>query len=203
MKNALLIVLTLIAILRIANVYANDNKEIILEHELKILNLENPKQDLTEKIGRDDFRFIGLYGYTTYYPGINEEDLPLIDKYGALLLEGTSDFIESEKHKELIQKAKQYAETYNTALLSRIKKHNVKPQEGYVPDEETAIAIAVAVWRPIYGKKEIEKQKPYNAILKDGIWFVSGSLPKDWLGGVAEAEILKENGKIIRISHGK
>lgn len=203
MKSALLITLTFFAILSVPNVYANDKKESILENELGILNLENPKQDLTAKIGHDDFRFIGLYGYAKYFPGINENDYPLIDKYGALMLEGASDFIESEKHGELIEKAKRYAEIYNTALLSRIKEHNVKPREGYVPDKDTAIKIAVAVWIPIYGKKEIEEQKPYNAVLTDGIWFVSGSLPKGTAGGVAEAEIIKENGKIIRISHGK
>jgi hypothetical protein len=201
MKKILLIALTMF--FACSYVYAKDSKELILANELSKINLGNPKQDLTANIGRDDLRFIGLYGYAKYFPGIDEKYYSLIDKYGTLMFEGTSDSIESSKHNELIQKAKLYAETYNTALLSHIKKHNVKPQEGYVPDEETAIAIAVAIWRPIYGKKEIEKQKPYNAILKDGIWFVSGSLPKGWLGGVAEAEIIRENGKIIRISHGK
>lgn len=82
-------------------------------------------------------------------------------------------------------------------------KHNYKPAAGYVPDEETAIKIAVAVWIPIYGKEQIGNEKPYTAILKNGTWYVSGSLPKGWVGGVAEAEINKEDGKIIRISHGK
>ncbi|MDP3732228.1 MAG: NTF2 fold immunity protein [Candidatus Omnitrophota bacterium] len=83
------------------------------------------------------------------------------------------------------------------------EKHNYKPKEGYVPDEETAIKIAVAVWTPIYGKEEIESEKPYKATLKDGIWYVIGSLPKGWKGGVAEAEISKDDGCIIRISHGE
>lgn len=82
-------------------------------------------------------------------------------------------------------------------------KHNYKPKEGYVPDEETAIRIAVSVWIPIYGKEQIESEKPYYATLSNGIWSVSGSLPKGWIGGVAEAEISKDDGKIIRISHGK
>ena len=83
------------------------------------------------------------------------------------------------------------------------QKHNYKPAHGYVPDEETTIKIAVAVWLPIYGKKQIEKEKPHKATLKDGIWHVNGSLPKGWVGGVAEAEIAKDDGRIIRISHGK
>ncbi|OFW86393.1 MAG: hypothetical protein A2794_01455 [Alphaproteobacteria bacterium RIFCSPHIGHO2_01_FULL_40_8] len=93
--------------------------------------------------------------------------------------------------------------TFTVPKSEAKKKHNYKPQEGYVPDEETAIKIAVAVWIPIYGKDEIEKEKPYKATLKDGIWHVTGFLPEGWLGGVAEAEIAKDDGRIIRISHGK
>ena len=78
-----------------------------------------------------------------------------------------------------------------------------KPAEGYVPDEATAIAIAVAVWIPIYGKERVEGKKPFKAILKDGIWQVRGSLPHGWKGGVPEAEISKDDGRILRISHGK
>ena len=83
------------------------------------------------------------------------------------------------------------------------QKHNYKPAEGYVPDQETAIRIAVAVWNPIYGKEQIEKEKPYKAILKNGIWYVTGSLPEGRVGGVALAEIDKESCCIIRISHGQ
>lgn len=74
---------------------------------------------------------------------------------------------------------------------------------SYVPDQATAIQIAVAVWNPIYGKEKIQKEKPYKAKLRDGVWYVSGSLPKGWVGGVAEAEITKDDGRIIRISHSK
>ncbi len=84
------------------------------------------------------------------------------------------------------------------------KEPNYKPSAGYVPDEETAIKIAVAVWTPIYGKKQIEKEKPYKAYLMNGVWYVSGSLPKGYIkGGVAEAEIAKSDGRIIKIIHGK
>ncbi|WP_158380846.1 NTF2 fold immunity protein [Chitinilyticum litopenaei] len=78
-----------------------------------------------------------------------------------------------------------------------------RPPQGYVPDATTAIAIAVAVWKPIYGEKEIGSQKPYRASLKNGKWFVTGSLPKEQAGGTAIAEISKADGRILRISHGK
>ncbi len=84
------------------------------------------------------------------------------------------------------------------------ERYDYKPPAGYVPDQETAINIAVAVWTPIYGRDQIEKEKPYKAVLKDGIWYISGSLPTGAVkGGVAEAEIAKNDGRIIRITHGK
>jgi hypothetical protein len=91
-----------------------------------------------------------------------------------------------------------------TALVIAEGKHNYKPKEGYVPDEKTAIRIAVAVWIPIYGEKDIEKERPYQAKLDKGIWTVEGSLPEGWTkGGVAVAEIAKDDGCILRVSHGK
>jgi len=81
--------------------------------------------------------------------------------------------------------------------------HNVRPSAGYVPDAETAIRIALAVWEPIYGREQIERQKPYRATLQNGVWVVAGSLPPGWRGGVAVAEIAKRDGKILRVSHGK
>ena len=83
------------------------------------------------------------------------------------------------------------------------EKLSYKPKEGFVPDERTAIAIAVAVWTPIYGEKQIAGEKPYVATLKDGIWTVEGSLPKGWTGGVAIAEIAQSDGRIIAVVHGK
>ena len=90
-----------------------------------------------------------------------------------------------------------------TALIIAEGKHNYKPKDGYVPDEKTAIRIAVAVWIPIYGEKQIEGEKPYHAKLDKGIWTVEGSLPEYTLGGVALAEIAKDDGRILRVSHGQ
>ena len=77
------------------------------------------------------------------------------------------------------------------------------PQEGYVPNEEAAIKIAIAVWEPIYGSKKIAQEKPYKAKLQNGVWLVSGSLKSGWKGGVAEIEICKATAQVIRLSHGK
>src|ERR1700712_1423926 len=79
------------------------------------------------------------------------------------------------------------------------------PPDGYVPDAATAIKIAVAVWEPIYGREHIERMKPFEAKLHDGVWTVTGSLPDDpnLNGGVPEADIAKKDGRILRVIHGK
>lgn len=89
------------------------------------------------------------------------------------------------------------------SLVAQDAVHNYKPTSGYVPNAETAIRIAVAVWEPIYGTKQIASEKPYHATLKDGIWLVEGSLPSGRLGGVAIAEISKSEATVLRVSHGK
>jgi hypothetical protein len=81
--------------------------------------------------------------------------------------------------------------------------HTSFPKEGYVPNEEAAIKIAVAVWEPIYGSKKIAQEKPYKAKLQNGVWLVTGSLKSGWKGGVAEIEICKTTAQVIRLSHGK
>src|SRR2546421_11066053 len=82
-------------------------------------------------------------------------------------------------------------------------KDTYKPPDGYVPDAATAIKIAVAVWEPIYGGKQIDGEKPFTATLRDGVWTVEGSLPLHYSGGVALAEIRKDDGAILRITHGR
>ena len=77
------------------------------------------------------------------------------------------------------------------------------PKDGFVPNKLTAIRIAISVWLPIYGDK-IYNEKPFVAVLKDGIWKVNGSLPgKFTVGGVAEIWIQKKDGKILCVIHGK
>ena len=78
-----------------------------------------------------------------------------------------------------------------------------KPKRGYVPDEQTAVAIAVAVWIPIYGKEQIESEKPFKATLKNGVWFVEGSLDEPRIGGTAMAEIAQNDGRVLSVFHYK
>lgn len=91
----------------------------------------------------------------------------------------------------------------NANGVEETKKIQVNPD--YVPDENTAIKIAIAVWIPIYGKK-IKRKKPFVATLnEEGVWVVKGSLRGGKLmkGGVPYAYIRKSDGKILKIIHTK
>lgn len=75
-----------------------------------------------------------------------------------------------------------------------------------MPDAETAIAVARAILMPIYGKETIRREEPLVAEERTDRWIVRGTLcpalpPNTCLGGTAEIEIAKSDGRIIRVIH--
>jgi len=99
------------------------------------------------------------------------------------------------------------AASADTAASRALKENDntpgFQPKEGMVPDTTTAISIAVAVWNPVYGEKEIALEKPYYAVLEKDLWTVKVSVPGGGVGGVATAVISKKDGRIIKIYHTK
>lgn len=90
----------------------------------------------------------------------------------------------------------------NVAKANKQNNNNVDTV-NYVPNEETAIKIAEAIWLPIYGEK-IYNQKPYIvSLVNDSIWVVTGTLAENKRGGVAYIEIQKKDCKILKVIHGK
>ncbi len=86
------------------------------------------------------------------------------------------------------------------------------PPSGYVPDSVTAVQIAEAVLVPVYGRKQIESQRPFTARLKKDVWTVSGTLRcRDQAGkissicsgGTAVVQISKQDAHIISMIHHK
>jgi hypothetical protein len=63
--------------------------------------------------------------------------------------------------------------------------------------------MAEAVLSPIYGEGQIQQERPFHAVLKDGVWIVSGLIPQGWDGGAAEIHIDKRTGQILRHIHYK
>jgi hypothetical protein len=65
----------------------------------------------------------------------------------------------------------------NDATQNSSPTNSLKPKLGYVPDEATAIAIAKAVWLPVFGKEGVEAQRPIRGKLQNGVWVVEGGNP--------------------------
>ena len=68
-----------------------------------------------------------------------------------------------------------------------------KPKEGFVPNNETAKAIADAILKPLFKDKIIPAHK---AALVKGVWVVIAKFPP---AGEVTIKISKENGKIISV----
>jgi hypothetical protein len=86
--------------------------------------------------------------------------------------------------------------------------HSYKPPKGFVPDRATAIRVAEAVLIPVYGKSVIQQELPLNGTLRNGVWIVTGALPRGpkgtpTVGGVAEVHIARRDARILRTTHGQ
>lgn len=88
--------------------------------------------------------------------------------------------------------------------MNKSEQQGYIPKDGFVPNAETAIKIAEAVWLPIYGNSIYDK-KPFVAELKDStIWIVGGTLHGErTLGGVPYIKMQKKDGKILIVEHSK
>jgi len=82
--------------------------------------------------------------------------------------------------------------------------HEAFPKNGYVPDKDTAFAVAYAVAVPVYGKKQMDEELPFRAELKYGVWIVLGTLHCALCaGGTVIVEIDKASGRILFMIHTK
>lgn len=80
---------------------------------------------------------------------------------------------------------------------------NDKSVNNYVPNAETAIKVAEAIWLPIYGES-IYLKKPFVAkLIKGKYWQVIGTLSSEMEGGVPYVEIRKSDCKILKVYHTK
>lgn len=94
------------------------------------------------------------------------------------------------------------------------------PDKGCVPDAATAIKIAEAVWEPVYGKRAIMKERPFQAFLVRDVWHVFRKFPQskestrptrlgevnppppeEPKGGSLELEIRRRDGSILKLAN--
>jgi hypothetical protein len=78
-----------------------------------------------------------------------------------------------------------------------------------VPDAETAVRVAEAVFIPIYEEKQVGREKPFHARLERDHWVVTGTLKESnkpahiVMEGAMTAEIDRSTGTIRSVYHGK
>jgi NTF2 fold immunity protein len=86
------------------------------------------------------------------------------------------------------------------------------PKDGFVPDPKTAVKIAEAVLMPVYGEKQIASERPFKAVLENGVWTVDGTMhcpdgkggvTNMCFGGTAEVNLSKTDGRILKMIHYK
>lgn len=94
-----------------------------------------------------------------------------------------------------------------TSLNANVSNLNSSPEdsnsEGFVEDEQAAIEIAIKEWTRMGLKEMIDQEKPYRAELVGDVWEVSGTAPKNWVGGLAYARISQKDGDILKAWHDK
>jgi hypothetical protein len=97
-----------------------------------------------------------------------------------------------------------YARAALKNALTDSTQHNVISKTRILLDtKEKAIKFAEPILFDIYGKKEIESEKPYDIYFIDNYWIISGTLPENAVGGTFLVIIDSHDCKILRITHGK
>ncbi len=75
------------------------------------------------------------------------------------------------------------------------------PEEGVLPDSATAARAAQVILERVYGADVIARQLPLAAVLRDGVWRVSGTIPQTFTGGTAVILMNRQDGRVLGMIH--
>lgn len=99
---------------------------------------------------------------------------------------------------------KNYAEKELKLTLENKPQHNIVDNKRLIiKDSITAINIAEQILFDIYGKEQIESEKPYEIYLIQNYWTISGTLTQNSKGGTFLIIIDARNCEVLKITHGK
>lgn len=90
-----------------------------------------------------------------------------------------------------------------TALdLSLKSAKGIRPKNGWVPDEATAIRVAEAIATAQWGETRTLGERPFKARLRGEVWTVHGTLhPQGAFGGTAVVQLNKTTGAVLLALH--
>ena len=86
---------------------------------------------------------------------------------------------------------------------TRLKYTRTQPEKKKLVKVEDVIAVAETALFSIYGEANIKKQMPYKISRYKNKWYIHGTLPEGWCGGVFEIVINGETSQIESYIHGK
>jgi ATP-dependent Clp protease ATP-binding subunit ClpA len=87
----------------------------------------------------------------------------------------------------------------NMPVRKQVQPEATLPEAGCVPDQETAMKIAEAVWVAVYGEEFVKQQRPLETDLTAGVWTVRGSPPPEQAGQTLVARISQIDGRILKM----
>jgi hypothetical protein len=123
-------------------------------------------------------------------------------KYITLILLAFSINACSQNNRSVLGKS--HAEKELKLALSKESQHNVINNKSVlIKDSSTAINVAEPILFSIYGRENIESEKPYETYLIDNYWVIAGTLPEDSKGGTFLIIIDARNSQVLKITHGK
>lgn len=110
----------------------------------------------------------------------------------------------AQESDDRIYLGKKNADYQLSEVITNNKLHNIINSENQIiKSEETLIKIIEPILFDIYGKENIERQKPYEINDFEDYYVVNGTLEKGRRGGVFLIIIDKRNAQILKITHGK
>ena len=100
--------------------------------ELLVIQHADPVQACRAAMARKDFRFLGILGFSLYFPGIDEFGVQIENKHDYHVIQGTGDA--GEPTVTRTNKAYEYASVYNQMLM-RVKRDTYRKtdiEEGLI-----------------------------------------------------------------------
>jgi hypothetical protein len=89
--------------------------------ELLRLDTADPVAEANAAIAKGDYHFIGIYGDGFHTPGMKTVADLYYQKYGVEGVNGTHEIILCDEQGRLQEKAENYALTYNTIILRKVR----------------------------------------------------------------------------------
>jgi hypothetical protein len=110
----------------------------------------------------------------------------------------------AQEFKESTEASQQQARLELVKAQQDSTAHNViRPDFVVFKNKEMVISYAELILFDMYGKENIERQKPYTIDYVDNHWIVRGNLPISLKGGTFLIILEAHTGRILKISHGK